>query len=111
MVRGPFAASRESMARCPAARRSFSIFSKAATSGFESQMVGWETVARWAERTAANKKGRQRKIARRAASNMREPRELADGVELLGPMFCLRGIVDDGVRRCQAWTAVKLTGA
>ncbi len=41
-----FAASRVSMARWPAARRSVSIFSKAATSGLEAQIVGWETVTR-----------------------------------------------------------------
>ena len=55
----------------PAARRSVSIFSKAATSGLEAQIVGWETVIRLAERTAARRNGRQRRIARRAASNMK----------------------------------------
>jgi hypothetical protein len=70
IVRGPLTASRASMDFWPAARRSFSIFSKAATSGFAAQMVDWETVAVWAERTAATKTGRHRKIAKRTANNM-----------------------------------------
>jgi hypothetical protein len=40
----------------------------------EAHIVGWDTVTRWAERMAARRKGRQNKIARRAASNMKEPR-------------------------------------
>ena len=41
---------------------------------FDDQIVGCDTLILWAERTAARKIGRQKMIARRAASNMKDPR-------------------------------------
>src|ERR1700688_828250 len=74
MVRGLLTAIRVSMAARPAARRSFSSFSKAATSGLLDQMVGWDTEMFWADRIAARNSGRAKIMASRAASNMKEPR-------------------------------------
>src|SRR5258706_16205724 len=104
MVRGPLAESSVSMACWPAARRLVSIFSKAAMSGLDDQIVGCVTLMSWAERTAANNRGRHKKIARRTANNMKEPR--GEFSKLVGAIRnrCLRRIkiVDDCVWRCQA---------
>src|SRR5208283_3622131 len=48
IVRGVLTASSVSIEVCAADRRSFSIFSKAATSGLATQIVGWEIETFWA---------------------------------------------------------------
>src|SRR5580693_8890432 len=72
MVRGPCAASSVSTAFCPAARRSFSIFSNDATSGFAAQIVGCDTEIFWAEEMATRAKGNAN-IAKRRTIDMELP--------------------------------------
>src|SRR5579864_7115116 len=56
-VRGPLAASSVSIEVCAADRRSFSIFSKAETSGLAVQTVGWEIETFCAVTKMARKNG------------------------------------------------------